>query len=89
MIDSKMPGLYGAKIRELRTKRGISLRRLARLSNMSSSYLCQIELGQLMPPSWWRIAAISRALFADPVYLSAYANISRAAREIFEYEQNQ
>jgi len=48
----------GPNLRRVRTKRGLSLERLARSSGVSRSMLSQIELGQTSPtvPLLWRIA---------------------------------
>jgi transcriptional regulator with XRE-family HTH domain len=50
--------LVGANLRRQRTRRGLSLERLARLSGVSRSMLGQIESGQSAPTikTLWRIA---------------------------------
>src|SRR5213075_2573730 len=51
--------VVGGNLRRLRTKRGLSLERLAQLSGVSRAMLGQIELGQSAPTInvLWKIAA--------------------------------
>src|SRR5689334_5923591 len=50
--------IVGANLRRLRTKRGLSLERLARASGVSRTMLNQVELGQSTPTInvVWKIA---------------------------------
>jgi transcriptional regulator with XRE-family HTH domain len=59
--DADLSPIVGANLRRLRVKRGLSLERLARLSNVSRAMLGQIELGRSTPTInlLWKI---SRAL---------------------------
>ncbi|WP_437924974.1 XRE family transcriptional regulator [Sorangium sp. So ce291] len=56
--SSALTGIVGANLRRLRTKRGLSLERLAKASSVSRAMLSQIELGQSTPTInvVWKIA---------------------------------
>ncbi|AUX46252.1 uncharacterized protein SOCE26_077570 [Sorangium cellulosum] len=56
--SSALTGIVGANLRRLRTKRGLSLERLAKASSVSRAMLSQIELGQSTPTInvLWKIA---------------------------------
>ncbi|WP_437587167.1 helix-turn-helix domain-containing protein [Sorangium sp. So ce1000] len=56
--SSALTGIVGANLRRLRTKRGLSLERLAKASGVSRAMLSQIELGQSTPTInvLWKIA---------------------------------
>jgi len=58
--------IVGANLRKLRTKRGLSLERLARASGVSRAMLSQIELGKSAPTInvIWRIASALDLPFA-------------------------
>ena len=58
--------VVGANLRKLRTKRGLSLERLARASGVSRAMLSQIELGKSAPTInvIWRIASALDLPFA-------------------------
>ena len=47
--DSAIPAALGRNLRRLRTRQGLSLERLARLSGVSRAMLGQIELGRSAP----------------------------------------
>ncbi len=48
----------GAKIRELRTKRGISLKEMASALAVSSAYLSALEHGKRGKPTWFLVQRI-------------------------------
>lgn len=55
--------LIGKKIRKLRKEKGLSLRKLAKLSNITSfSYLSNIERGVVEDPGIKTIIKIAKAL---------------------------
>ncbi|WP_437875343.1 helix-turn-helix domain-containing protein [Sorangium sp. So ce513] len=56
--SSALTAIVGANLRRLRTKRGLSLERLAKASSVSRAMLSQIELGQSTPTInvLWKIA---------------------------------
>jgi transcriptional regulator with XRE-family HTH domain len=56
--DDEVAPAVGANLRRLRSKRGLSLERLARRSGVSRAMLSQIELGQSAPTitTLWKIA---------------------------------
>lgn len=56
--DEAIPFLLGHNLRRLRTRQGLSLERLARLSGVSRAMLSQIELGRSVPTITllWKIA---------------------------------
>ncbi len=56
---------FGAKLRELRTKAGLSLRELANKVNVDFTYLSKIENGVLPPPSDKVIRQLAETLNAD------------------------
>ena len=56
---------FGGTVRELRTFRGMSLRKLARSVGISATYLSHIELGRCPSPCVPRIRRIAQALDAD------------------------
>ncbi len=56
---------FGAKLRELRTKAGLSLRELASKVNVDFTYLSKIENGVLPPPSDKVIRQLAETLNAD------------------------
>ena len=49
-------------MKELRNKRGISQRQLARLVGVSPAAISAIERGETKEPSWWLAVAIAREL---------------------------
>ncbi|MBN9673098.1 helix-turn-helix domain-containing protein [Roseibium aggregatum] len=48
----------GAKIRELRTKRGVSLKEMASALSVSSAYLSALEHGKRGKPTWFLVQRI-------------------------------
>jgi transcriptional regulator with XRE-family HTH domain len=48
----------GAKIRELRTKRGVSLKEMAAALSVSSAYLSALEHGKRGKPTWFLVQRI-------------------------------
>lgn len=66
MADDEFPVLVGANLRRLRTKRGLSLQRLASSSGVSRAMLSQIELGKSSPTInvLWKITSALGVTFA-------------------------
>jgi HTH-type transcriptional regulator, competence development regulator len=64
---------FGRTIRRLREERGIGLRELAAAVGISATYLSQVELGDLPPPSSEKVEAVAKALGQDPDQLVALA----------------
>ena len=65
----------GANLRRLRTRRGLSLERLARQSGVSRAMLSQVELGHSAPPInvLWKIARALGVTFSALVSLTPEA----------------
>jgi transcriptional regulator with XRE-family HTH domain len=70
-----LPQSFGRTLREQRVRREIGLRRLARVSGLSASYLSRIERDLVPPPSPKLIHELARALGADTEVLLAAAGI--------------
>jgi PGF-pre-PGF domain-containing protein len=66
---------FGAKLRELRTKSGLSLRELADKVNVDFTYLSKIENGVMPPPSEKVIRQLAETLNADKDELLTLAGI--------------
>jgi transcriptional regulator with XRE-family HTH domain len=64
---------FGETVRELRKKKGISLRRFAQKVDMSPTYLSKVERGEFKPPAEEKVMAIASALGEDPDELLALA----------------
>jgi transcriptional regulator with XRE-family HTH domain len=64
---SEVPPALGPNLRRLRSKRGLSLERLARRSGVSRAMLSQIELGQSAPTInlLWKIARALEVPFSS------------------------
>lgn len=83
-------------LREEREKKGFSLRKLARESNVSQAYLSQIEKGSSKNPNTDKLLAISYALDSqgyDEVFLklakSSDTNIEEPKKTFNQYVNNQ
>lgn len=68
---------FGSHLREVRQRRGMSLRGLARQMNWSAPYLSDIELGKRRPPSEEKIWEVSRILEIFPDQLHELARLER------------
>jgi transcriptional regulator with XRE-family HTH domain len=66
---------FGARLRELRTKAGLTLRELAEKVNVNFTYLSKIENGSLPPPSEKVIRALAETLNYDKDELLTLAGI--------------
>lgn len=64
-----MPSPLGDKIREQRKVRGISLERLAELTDSSKSYLWELENRDAPNPSAEKLTRIAHALEVTPAFL--------------------
>jgi transcriptional regulator with XRE-family HTH domain len=83
MRNSKFQPAFGKFIREKRLEKGISLRKLAKELDVSASYLSQIELGFLLPPSEKVIVVLASLLDQNCDELLARAGkISSNLRDI-------
>ena len=54
--------MFGHTLRMLRTTAGVSLRTLAKKIDVSPTYLSQVELGKLNPPTHNRITKIAETI---------------------------
>ena len=54
--------LYKNKIKKIRKEQGVTLQKLAELSNISTGYLCHLENGSRNNPSLEVMKRISKAL---------------------------
>ena len=61
--------LLGAKIRELRKAKGLTLEKLAEKIGSGKSYICGLERGWVQRPSAEKLAAIARALGTSTEFL--------------------
>lgn len=63
---AELAGIVGRNLRRLRTRRGLSLERLAKLSGVSRGMLGQIELGRSAPTIGllWKVATALEVTFA-------------------------
>jgi len=64
---------FAARIRDLRRKRRVTLRHLARLVGLSPSYLSRVERSLMPPPGHRIVAKIARALQVETDELMAAA----------------
>jgi transcriptional regulator with XRE-family HTH domain len=70
---------FGARIRELRLARGVTLASMAKDLDISSAYLSALEHGKRGRPSWYlvqRIIAYFNVIWDDAELLTALARIS-------------
>lgn len=63
-----MPSKIGAKVRDLRKERGLSLDALARLATMSKSYLWELENRDDVNPTTDKVASIAAAFDLPVAY---------------------
>jgi len=49
---------FGAKMRELRAQRGVTLKEMAAALGVSAAYLSALEHGRRGRPSWWLVQSI-------------------------------
>lgn len=69
----------GAKIRDLRTERGTSLKQMAEALNVSSAYLSALEHGRRGKPTWFllqRIIAYFNVIWDEAEELQRLAELS-------------
>jgi transcriptional regulator with XRE-family HTH domain len=69
----------GAKIRELRTKRGVSLKEMAAALSVSSAYLSALEHGKRGKPTWFlvqRIIAYFNVIWDEAEEIQRLAELS-------------
>jgi transcriptional regulator with XRE-family HTH domain len=70
-----MPAGFGAKVRELRQKNGLTLRALAEAAGVDFTYLSKIENERVeYSPGVDTIRDLARALGVDPIELLEIAN---------------
>ena len=82
-----MQGSFGLKLRELRIKRGVGLRELARRIGKSPGYLSDVENGRVPPPSETVILSIAISLGGDKRELLKAAH--KVEPEISQYVAQQ
>ena len=78
---------FGEKIRHLRIEKKISLRRFAKMVDMSATYLSKVERDEFPPPGEEKVRAIARALDQDIDELLALAG--RVASDLPEIIKGQ
>lgn len=69
----------GAKLRRMRTERGIALKDMARALNVSSAYLSALEHGKRGKPTWFmvqRIIAYFNVIWDEAEEIQRLAEIS-------------
>ena len=69
----------GAKLRKLRTERGIALKDMAKALNVSSAYLSALEHGKRGKPTWFmvqRIIAYFNVIWDEAEEIQRLAEIS-------------
>ncbi|TYC54075.1 helix-turn-helix transcriptional regulator [Rhodobacterales bacterium] len=69
----------GAKIRELRTKQGVSLKEMAAALSVSSAYLSALEHGKRGKPTWFlvqRIIAYFNVIWDEAEEIQRLAELS-------------
>lgn len=59
---------FGARLRETRLRKGISLRRMAELIDVSSTYLSQVEQGKYSPLTASRMVRVADVFDEDAEY---------------------
>jgi transcriptional regulator with XRE-family HTH domain len=70
---------FGARLRELRGDKGVTLAEMARAINVSSAYLSALEHGKRGRPSWYlvqRIIAYFNVIWDDAEHIAALARVS-------------
>jgi len=70
---------FGARIRELREAKGVTLADMAKDLGISSAYLSALEHGKRGRPSWYlvqRIIAYFNIIWDDAEFLTALARLS-------------
>ena len=67
--ETKMANLLGAKIKELRKEKGLTLEQLAELIGSGKSYIWELENKGVKRPSAEKLAAIAKALDVTTDYL--------------------
>ena len=70
---------FGAKIRELRTKHGISLKEMAAALSVSSAYLSALEHGKRGKPTWFlvqRVIAYFNVIWDEAEEIQRLAELS-------------
>lgn len=63
---SKKPTSFGQALREKRIAKGFSLRKFAKLSSVSPTYLSQVEQGNVDPPTAERVTRMAELLDENP-----------------------
>jgi transcriptional regulator with XRE-family HTH domain len=72
-MATKTKNLFGKVVREKRTAKGISLRKFAKMVDVSPTYLSQIEHGKCDPPTAERVRRIAEILDENADELTALA----------------
>jgi transcriptional regulator with XRE-family HTH domain len=70
---------FGARVRQLRAQRGVSLKVMAAALGVSSAYLSALELGQRGKPPWYlvqRVITYFNVIWDDAEELQRLAEVS-------------
>jgi len=70
---------FGAKVRALRTARGVTLKQMAAALEVSPAYLSALEHGRRGKPSWWLVQRASgylQAIWDEAEELARLAQVS-------------
>jgi len=82
-LSAELPAILGRNLRRLRTRRGHSLERLAKLSGVSRAMLGQIETGKSTPTIslLWKVATALDVPFASLLAVNASTGTAVLRRE--------
>ena len=82
-LSAELPAILGRNLRRLRTRRGHSLERLAKLSGVSRAMLGQIETGKSTPTIslLWKVATALDVPFANLLAVNASTGTAVLRRE--------
>ena len=64
---------FGRRLRELRERRGLKMRELARKARISPAFLSKVERGITTPPAERKLRALAKALGEEPEVMLALA----------------
>lgn len=82
-VSAELPAILGKNLRRLRTRRGYSLERLAKLSGVSRAMLGQIETGKSAPTIslLWKVATALDVPFANLLAVESTSGTAVLRRE--------
>ena len=83
VVSAELPAILGKNLKRLRTRRGHSLERLAKLSGVSRAMLGQIETGKSTPTIslLWKVATALDVPFANLLAVEATRGTAVLRRE--------